>query len=140
MEMGKVLIVDDNQDLAHALEVRLHANGYQVFLAKDGTSAVSLALAHDPLAVLLDLHLPKEDGLAVMQELHSLPGLSSLPVIVVSADCSPVTRDKLLDAGAHSFLEKPVNHRALLHTLNDMRVRSQNWDRKLMEHSEPSQN
>ena len=124
MELEKILIVDDNEDLTHALEIRLRANGYQVLVARDGASAVSQAAAQKPFAVILDLHLQKEDGLALMQEIHQHSELSSVPVIVVSADCSPITQHKSLDAGAHAFLEKPVNHRLLLHTLHDIQMRS----------------
>ena len=125
MSLAKVLIVDDNQDLAHALELRLRANDYQVLLASNGTSALALAIAERPFAVLLDLHLPKEDGFAVMQELHCFPTLSSVPVIIVSADCSAVTQQRVLDTGAHAFLEKPVNHRLLLSILHSLHLHSQ---------------
>jgi two-component system response regulator MprA len=125
MPLAKVLIVDDNQDLAHALELRLRANDYQILLAPDGSSAFALALAEKPLAVLLDLHLAREDGFAVMQELHTSPALSSLPIIIVSADCSAVTQQRVLDAGAYAFLEKPVNHRLLLSILRILHLPSQ---------------
>lgn len=124
MNLSKVLIVDDNIDLAQALEVRLCANDYQTLVARDGSSAVALALDEMPFAILLDLHLPDEDGLAVMQRFRSFPELSSVQIIVVSADCSPVTQHKALEQGAHAFLEKPVNHHLLLHTLRDIQMRS----------------
>jgi DNA-binding response OmpR family regulator len=123
------LIVDDNEDLARALELRLRANDYHVLWATDGTSAVTQALTEKPFAILLDLYLPKEDGFAVMQQLQSSPELSSVPVIIVSADCSPATQHKLLDEGAHSFLEKPVNHHLLLDILRDIQLRSKGPDR-----------
>lgn len=120
----KVLIVDDNVDLALALTLRLRANDYEAELAQDAVSAIALALAHRPIAILLDLHLAKEDGLAIMRQLQSYPDLCSVPVIVVSADCSIVTKHKVLEAGAHSFLDKPVNHRLLLQLLRDIQMRS----------------
>jgi DNA-binding response OmpR family regulator len=129
MELAKVLIVDDNEDLARALELRLRANDYQVILATDGASAVTQALTEKPFAILLDLNLPDADGLTVIQRLHSSPELASVPVIIVSADCSAATQHEVLHAGAHSFLEKPVNHRLLLHTLRDIQLRSKSPDR-----------
>jgi DNA-binding response OmpR family regulator len=110
--------------LAHALELRLRANGYEVLLADDRSSAITLALAQNPIAVILDLRLENQDGLAVMQELRISPGLSLVPVIIVSADCSLATQHKVLDAGAYTFLEKPVNHRLLLDVLRDIQARS----------------
>ncbi|MGA6984353.1 MAG: response regulator [Candidatus Sulfotelmatobacter sp.] len=125
MGNGKVLIVEDNEDLARALELRLRANDYQIALAQDGVSAVAIANSQRPFAIVLDLHLSEEDGFVVMQEIHSSPGLAATPVIVVSADCSQPTQHRALAAGAHAFLEKPVNHRLLLHALRDIRMRSQ---------------
>jgi DNA-binding response OmpR family regulator len=129
VDPSKVLIVDDNLDLAHALELRLRANNYQAVLAQSGPSAVALALAHKPIAILLDLHLPKEDGLAVMMEFRSCPEIAGVPVIVMSADCSVVTQHKVLDAGAHAFLDKPLNHRSLLHMLRGIEMRSADQQR-----------
>ena len=128
MQNGKVLIVEDNEDLAHALELRLRANDYQILLAEDGISAVAVARSERPFAIVLDLHLSEEDGFTVMKEIHSSPDLSSTPVIVVSADCSQPTQHRALAAGAHAFLEKPVNHRLLLHALHDIRMRSKKAD------------
>ncbi len=129
MDPVKVLIVDDNADLAHALELRLRANDYQPVIAVDRASAIAIALVHKPIAILLDLHLGNEDGLSLIGEFQSSPNLSSVPVIVVSADCSPVTQHKVLDAGAHTFLDKPVNHRLLLHILRDIEMRSKDQGR-----------
>lgn len=123
-EPAKVLLVDDNRDLVLALELRLRANDYQILVAPDGRSAIFLAQAQKPLAVVLDLHLPNEDGFEVMRQLHSSPDISDVPVIIVSADCSLPTQHRALEAGAHAFLEKPVNHRQLLHTLRDIQMRS----------------
>lgn len=124
MKPIKVLIVDDNLDLVLALTLRLRANDYEAELAQDGASAIALALAHRPIAILLDLHLAKEDGLAIMRQIQSCPDLCSVPIIIVSADCSIVTKHKVLEAGAHSFLDKPVNHRLLLQLLRDIQMRS----------------
>jgi DNA-binding response OmpR family regulator len=124
VNLAKVLIVDDNLDLAQALELRLRANDYHALLAHDRASAIALALDQEPVAILLDLHLANEDGFAVMQEFQSSSELASVPIIVVSADCSSLTQHKVLDAGAHGFLEKPVNHRLLLHMLRDIQMRS----------------
>ncbi len=129
MQLAKVLIVDDNKDLSHALEVRLRASDYDILLADNGVSATAIALAQKPLAILLDLHLPKEDGLALLKRFQGSEELSAVPIIIVSADCSPLTQQRVFAAGAHSFLEKPVDHRLLLSTLRDIYLRSQNRNR-----------
>jgi DNA-binding response OmpR family regulator len=120
MQPRKVLIVDDNKDLAHAMEVRLRANGYDVLLSEDGNAAIALALNEKPSAILLDLYLRDEDGFAVMARFHLYPELSRLPVIIVSADTSRLTRELVLAAGATCFFEKPVDHLLLLATLSEL--------------------
>jgi DNA-binding response OmpR family regulator len=126
MELAKVLIVDDNKDLALALELRLRANNYHIMLAHDGISAFTLALAQKPIAMILDLYLPNEDGFAVMERFRCSLELSSVPVIIASADSSMPTQQRVLLAGARAFLEKPVDHRLLLSMLSDIRLGSQN--------------
>jgi DNA-binding response OmpR family regulator len=118
MRPVKVMIVDDNQDLAQALELRLRANRYDTVCVSDGKSAIRVAAAENISVLILDLFLPREDGLEVLRQLRAMPGLSSLPAIVVTADRSAATRQRSLNAGACAILEKPVDHRVLLETLH----------------------
>lgn len=125
MHVGDVLIVDDNKDLARALELRLRANDYQTVVAHDGSSALSLALTHKPFAIILDLCLPREDGFAVLATFRRTPELTDASVIIVSADYSPVTQQRGIDAGAYAFLEKPVNHHLLVSILQRLWLATQ---------------
>jgi two-component system KDP operon response regulator KdpE len=125
--LGKILIVDDNRDLALALEIRLHANGYSTLLAEDGPAAMRLALREKPYAITLDLSLPGESGLIVLEKLRRTPEISSIPVIIVTGDCSALTKSRVLDAGAMAILSKPVSHQQLLAKLGEIAV-SQNRD------------
>jgi DNA-binding response OmpR family regulator len=120
----KVLIVDDNRDLAFGLQIRLRASRYHVLLARDAGSALSLAAAEIHCAMILDLVLPGEDGFSVLERLRRSPTLASVAVVVVSADRSPANRERALDAGARAFLEKPVDYPYLLATLRDIESHS----------------
>jgi two-component system KDP operon response regulator KdpE len=125
MQSGKILIVDDNKELAFALEIRLRANHYQTLLAENGASAISLALMERPFAIILDLSLPDGDGFAVLKKLRGLPELSSVPVIIVTADHSPANKKQALDGGARAFLEKPFDYRSLLVVLREIELAAQ---------------
>lgn len=128
MDRPKVLIVEDNRDLAHAMELRLQASGYEPLVAGDGPTALRLALAERPFAVILDLSLPNSDGVEVLKRLHSSAELSALPVVVVTADHSATTKKRVLEAGANSFLEKPFDHSFLLATLRAIESNSTHRD------------
>lgn len=119
----KVLIVDDNRDLAHALSLRLRANHYCIVTAEDGVSATALALAERPAAIIMDLSLPDGDGIALLKKFQSYSELAAVPVIVVTADCSTRKKRQVLDAGAWAFLEKPTDYQSLLATLREIQQR-----------------
>jgi DNA-binding response OmpR family regulator len=114
MDKKQILIVDDDEDLAKGLKVRLRANNYAVSVATDAISAISEAKRETPDLILLDLGLPAGDGFIVMERLFNIESLASVPIIVVSAR-EPVTNKKrALEAGAMAYLQKPVDNEELL--------------------------
>ncbi len=114
MSKEKVLIVDDDKDVVKGLGIRLKAHGYQVSVANDAISAVSVARKVEPDLILLDLGLPGGDGFKVMERLESLPATISTPIIVVTARDSLGTQKRAVHAGAAAFLQKPVDNDKLL--------------------------
>ncbi len=122
----KILVVDDNEDLSLAMELRLRASHYHTLLARDGATAISLALAERPAAIILDLSLANEDGSALLKEFKKSPELSCIPVIIVTADRSPRKKRQVLDAGAKAYFEKPIDHQSLLATLLQIKSEQQN--------------
>jgi CheY-like chemotaxis protein len=80
----KILIVDDEPDIITFLSALLEENGYASVSAKDGTEGLELLRAEKPDLVLLDLMMPKKSGITMFQELRKDPGLSDIPVIVVT--------------------------------------------------------
>jgi two-component system KDP operon response regulator KdpE len=104
---NKILIVEDDQDLARAMAIQLNAKGYSLVMANDGISAVSTARKEKPDLIVLDLGLPAGDGFVVMKSLKALPDLMLVPIIVVSARDFKATEARAIQAGAHSFFQKP---------------------------------
>ena len=109
--MTRVLVVDDEPQIARALVINLRARGYEVDAAHDGASALELAAARHPDVVLLDLGLPDMDG---TQVIRGLRGWTGIPVIVLSARHTSDEKVDALDAGADDYVTKPFGMDELL--------------------------
>ena len=109
--MTRVLVVDDEAALSRALSVNLSARGYEVDVAATGEAALNLAAARPPDLVLLDLGLPGIDGIDVI---HGLRCWSTVPILVLSARGSAVSKVEALDAGADDYVTKPFGIDELL--------------------------
>jgi len=109
-----ILIVDDNDANRDILEARLSAHGYELIQGADGEEAISLARQHLPDLILLDVMMPKIDGIEVCRRIRADPALPFMPIILVTAKAD--TRDVVagLRAGADEYLTKPVDQTALV--------------------------
>ena len=110
----KILIVEDDPDVRHGMHVRLKANNYDVCYAADAISSMSEAKKQEPDLIILDLGLPAGDGFVVMDRLKTVPSLSLVPVIIVSARDARANQERALKAGAKAYLQKPVSNAELL--------------------------
>lgn len=107
----KVLIADDDPQLVRALRITLAAHGYEVVAAPDGAAAIALAAQTRPDIVLLDLGMPRLDGVAVIEALR---GWTTAPIIVVSGRTGSADKVEALDAGADDYVTKPFQIDELL--------------------------
>lgn len=105
----RILIVDDEADFAELVRYRLEDNRYEFEYAPRGMDALNKVSLARPDLVLLDVLLPDLDGLTLCEILNRQPGTRRLPVILISALDTIATRDAGHQAGAHSFLSKPVD-------------------------------
>ncbi len=101
---ARVLVVDDEPGLAHALAITLRASGWDVRTAKDGAGALAEAAEHLPDVVLLDLGLPDVSGVDVITALRAW---TRVPVVVLSARQHGEDKVEALDAGADDYVTKP---------------------------------
>ncbi|MFV9505953.1 MAG: ATP-binding protein [Oscillochloridaceae bacterium umkhey_bin13] len=109
----KILYVEDNHDNQRLVQRVLGGRGYQVLIAEDGTSGVALAREHTPVLILVDLNVPGLDGYEATTRLRSLPHLTGVPIVALTADDSPGARERALVAGCDGFLSKPIEPRQL---------------------------
>ena len=111
--MKKILIVEDDQNIAKALSVRLKSAGYEVTVAPDAMSGVSSALKTQPDLVLLDISLPAGTGFTVADRIQKLLPTAT-PFIFLTASKQPGLREKAEELGALGFFEKPYDAEELL--------------------------
>lgn len=109
--MTKILVVDDDAPLAHALEIGLGAHGFEVVVASDGAAAIVAASEVQPDVILLDLGLPRYSGMEVLTAIRTW---SAVPVIVLSARHQGPSKVAALDAGADDYVTKPFGIEELL--------------------------
>ncbi|WP_329436522.1 MULTISPECIES: response regulator [unclassified Streptomyces] len=109
--MTRVLVVEDDPQLVRALVINLQARQYGVDPAPDGATALRLAAARQPDAVVLDLGLPDMDGTDVIKALR---GWTRVPILVLSARRASDEKVAALDAGADDYITKPFSMDELL--------------------------
>jgi DNA-binding response OmpR family regulator len=107
----RVLVVEDDDDIAQVLQRSLRMEGYDVRLAADGVTALDQAHAFLPDLVILDLGLPRLDGMDVARELR---GRDDVPILMLTARDALEARVEGLDAGADDYLVKPFERQELL--------------------------
>jgi two-component system KDP operon response regulator KdpE len=117
----KVLLADDDPQLVRALRITLSAHGYEVVAALDGAAAITLAAQEHPDIVVLDLGMPRLDGVRVIQALR---GWTEAPILVVSGRTGSADKVEALDAGADDYVTKPFQIDELLARLRALSRRT----------------
>jgi DNA-binding response OmpR family regulator len=107
----RVLVVEDDEEIAQVLQRSLRLEGYEVRVAGDGESALDQSAAFNPDLVILDLGLPKLDGMEVARRLRSA---DDVPILMLTARDALESRVEGLDAGADDYLVKPFERQELL--------------------------
>ena len=110
--MPKILIVEDEGAALHSLAMLLKEEGYDVLKAGDGEQGLAMALSEEPDLVLLDIRLPKTDGLTVLQRMRQ--GYNDAAVVVMTADTTSSNAIKATQYGAFDYVTKPINFDHLL--------------------------
>ncbi|HXE63071.1 MAG TPA: response regulator [Bryobacteraceae bacterium] len=111
--MKKILIADDKASSRELIRTLLEHAGYAVCEAADGVEAVELARTEDPDLILLDIHMPRLDGYATVEEMRRFDSLRSLPIIALTASAMRGDHDKAIRAGFSGYITKPVSLTAL---------------------------
>jgi DNA-binding response OmpR family regulator len=120
MRRFRILVVDDEERILNFLNSKLKASGYEVLTANNGVQGLEQAQAQEPDLIVLDLLMPKMDGLEMLKELRSF---SAVPVIILTARGADADRIKGLQLGADDYLPKPFNPDELVARIEAIRRR-----------------
>jgi CheY-like chemotaxis protein len=105
-----VLIVEDEEDAAELFAEMMRVSGFRVVKTSSSPSAVAMMTAKQPDLVLLDIMMPEVSGLDILRQMRRDPALADIPVVVISAKGMPTDIKNSMEAGASTYLTKPVGY------------------------------
>lgn len=108
-EMPIVLVVEDNEMNMQLVEYLLEESGFRILKASSGEEALEIATVEVPDLVLMDIHLPGMDGLAVVQQLKADERTRDVPILALTAHAMRGDRDRFLQAGCDGYISKPID-------------------------------
>ncbi len=123
--MHKILIVEDEHDIAELIAFNLKRAGYEVIMAHDGIEGTTMAMRERPALIVLDLMLPGRDGFGVFRELRRDARTAAIPVIMLTARAQTEDRIQGLEVGADDYLTKPFSPKELLLRIQAILKRSE---------------
>jgi two-component system phosphate regulon response regulator PhoB len=123
-ETRHILVVDDERDIADLLQYNLQKSGYRVSVARNGRSAVDLAISSSPDAIILDVMLPELSGTEVARRLRTNPVTATVPILMLTAKGEEVDQVVGLTVGADDYVTKPFSIKVLLARLEALLRRS----------------
>lgn len=110
----KILLVDDEPDILEIVGYNLTSEGYNVFTAENGFDAISEAKKHNPHLIILDVMMPKMDGIEACEKLRKIPELSETVITFLTARGEDYSQVAGFEAGADDYITKPIKPKVLL--------------------------
>ena len=126
----KILLVDDEPDIIEILSYSLENAGYTIFKACDGVEAIKIAKQEIPDLIILDLMMPKMNGIEACEIIRGTKSLENVIITFLSARGEDFTKIQGLDAGADDYITKPIRPKVLLSKINSLFRRKNNSDNK----------
>lgn len=121
----KILIVEDNPPNMRLMEMTLRAKGYTLLRATDGEEALDMAIKNKPVLIIMDIQLPKVNGLEVTKRLRQMPDFNHIPIIAVTAYAMRGDEERIIKAGCDAYLSKPINTHQLAEIVAKMLLQGQ---------------
>jgi len=120
--MGKkrILIVDDEQEMVKAMQIRLEHEGYEVLVATDGQEALDKARSQMPDLILMDIMLPKLDGYKVCRFLKFDAKYKNIPIIILTAKVQSSDEEIGLQVGADAYITKPFERGVVISKIKEL--------------------
>lgn len=111
---NKVLVVDDEQDILELLEYNLTKEGYEVETSTNGKESIEAAKRFQPQLILMDIMMPKMDGIEACRQIRQIPKLKEVFIIFLTARSEEYSEVAAFEGGASDFITKPIKPRALM--------------------------
>ncbi|MFH2103890.1 MAG: response regulator [Chloroflexota bacterium] len=109
MSKGIILYVEDNPDNRILIQRVLMADDYEVMLAVNATEALNTLNTSAPDIILMDINMPDMDGYTLTNQIRTIPGFESIPIIALTANVMHGDREKSLEAGCDGYIQKPID-------------------------------
>lgn len=126
-----LLLVDDEQDILEFLTYNLEKEGFKIVTANDGIEALEKAKTHTPALVLLDLMMPRMDGIETCQLIRQEKNLNNTIVVFLTSRSEDYSQVACLEAGADDFIKKPIRPRVLVAKIKSLLRRAERSDDKV---------
>ena len=117
-EKQKILIVDDEPDILELIAYNLNKEGYLFITATNGIEAIQMAKKHHPDLILLDIMMPKLDGIETCRQLRAMPEFKNTYMVFLTARSEEYSEISAFNVGADHYIAKPIKPRALISRIN----------------------
>ena len=129
----KILIVDDEKDILEFLSYNLRKEGYEIFRANNGNSALKVAKKEIPDLIILDVMMPEMDGIETCEKIREIESLDSTLILFLTARSEEYSELAGFSAGADDYVTKPIKPKLLISRVNALlRRKGKNKDQKLI--------
>lgn len=118
--MKRIIIADDEHKILMSLEYSFRKNGYDVYIARDGTEVLEFLKTMVPDIILLDIMMPNMDGYSTLDRIKQDEKLKNTKVIFLSAKNNPKDIEKGLEMGADAYVTKPYSIKKLMQQIEEM--------------------
>jgi two-component system cell cycle response regulator DivK len=115
--MSLILIVEDNEKNLKLVRDVLQVKGYETLEAGTAEEGLKIARARKPALILMDIQLPGMSGIEALKALRAAPATAAIPVVAITASVMQQDRQEIMRAGFDGFIEKPINLRVFLDTV-----------------------
>jgi two-component system alkaline phosphatase synthesis response regulator PhoP len=126
----KILLVDDEEDIIEFLSYNLKKEGFQVLAAFDGEQAVQIAQKELPHLILMDIMMPKMDGMTAVEQIRKIPELDNTFIVFLTARAEDYSQIAGFEAGADDYVTKPIKPKVLVKRIIALLRRSKKSEKK----------
>lgn len=109
----RILLVEDDPGTIDVMRQELEFLGYEVTVAENGVEAVEMAISQLPDLIVMDIRMPKMDGLQAASLIRSNPKTKDIPILAATVNALPGDREKCLASGCDGYIAKPFTHKEL---------------------------